>query len=340
MGRMIAKVMVSVGFLSCLAVPVVGGEVDAGFLTNLGLLNRLTEEAVSALIDSLAFLPGEKITVVTAAYSEGNDFIAEALARELSGRGVEVRLATESAPAPAPEQPPAADRVPPVLSDTTKAGSRADTLSAVIGAALTEVNPDSSAVSPESIPPAKDEAGGAAAKDETDKALMEKEKQEAEKREADKQEAEKKEAAGGEAGNGEAAGAQEGQAVVKKTPPTTKAYPAGTVLEYRVLEFGISYPFLKRKYFIAGDASVRRLAGVFLVGSRIQGPDGTVLKVAKAQSHQEDMLPSRARVRAEGATYPFTKPVVPPANVGKYIEPIAVVGIITSLVYLFYQNQN
>ena len=112
------------------------------------------------------------------------------------------------------------------------------------------------------------------------------------------------------------------------------------VLEYRILEFGVTYPILKRRFLLFGDASVRRLGGLYITASRIQGPDGTILKVAKAQSHQEDYLSSRARVRSEGASYPFTKPVVPPANVGRYFEPVAVVGIITSLVYLFYQNQN
>jgi hypothetical protein len=43
---------------------------------------------------------------------------------------------------------------------------------------------------------------------------------------------------------------------------------------------------------------------------------------------------------AEGASYPFQKPDVPPSRLSRLVEPIAVVGIISSLIYLFYQNQN
>ncbi len=302
MRGMVPKVLLGVWVLSCMAAPVIGEQDDPGLLTNLGLLNKLAEETVSVLLDSLDIQPGEKITVVSAAYNEGNDFIAEALARDLARRGVEVRLAMETAPPP-PKPEPATPATPadstgastPAAADSTGAG--ADTLAAGSKA-------DSSGAASLQVPPADSLSA-----DEIGKII-------------------------------EAKKLAEVVPEVKPMPPTVKPYPEGMVLEYRILEFGLTYPVLKRRFLLFGGASVRRLGGIYLTANRIQGPEGTILKVVKAQAHGEDFLSSRARVRAEGASYPFKAPVVPPANVGRYFEPVAVVGIVTSLVYLFYQNQH
>jgi hypothetical protein len=122
--------------------------------------------------------------------------------------------------------------------------------------------------------------------------------------------------------------------------PTWKLYPDGTVLEFRILEFGVNYPSIKRHLFFFGDASVRRLAGVYIEASRIEGPDGRIIDVASGQGHSNDRLSGHARMLAEGANYPFSKPTIPPSNLGKLIEPVLVLGIVSSLVYLFYQNQH
>jgi hypothetical protein len=65
-----------------------------------------------------------------------------------------------------------------------------------------------------------------------------------------------------------------------------------------------------------------------------------ILRVANGQSHRQDELSARSRIIAEGASYPFTKPTLPAGQIGKLAEPVIVMGIIGSLVYLFYQNQN
>jgi len=97
---------------------------------------------------------------------------------------------------------------------------------------------------------------------------------------------------------------------------------------------------VKRRFVLFGAPSVQRLAGVYLQGTRLQGPEGQVLSVAKGESHMQDRLSGRARTIAEGASYPFTKPTIPPGNLGKLLEPVAVLGVVSSLVYLFYQNQH
>ena len=339
MRGMVPKVLFTVWVLSCAAAPVIGERTDPGFPSNLGVLSQLADDAVSALLDSLDIQPGEKITVVSAGFNEGNDFIASALARDLALRGVEVRLATET---PAPPQGSASSGAQQEGDSTAdsasvssaaeadSAGAAADTLAAGASADSTFGFPRPTG-SPDTLS-AGEGAGG-----ETGEAA----KNGAEEKEAEVMKPEEEEKADQQEGAGSTAeGGQQAEPTPAQLAPTVKPYPEGMVLEYRVLEFGVTYPILKRRFLLFGDASVRRLGGVYLAGSRIRGPEGTILKVAKGQSHEEDYLSSRARVRAEGASYPFTKPVVPPANVGKYFEPVAVAGIITSLVYLFYQNQN
>jgi hypothetical protein len=142
----------------------------------------------------------------------------------------------------------------------------------------------------------------------------------------------------GQPGDSAGAGARAGPA--RAFPPTPRLYPEGRILEFRVLEFGIQYASVKRRYVLLGPAVVRRIGGVYLQGSWVQGPDGKILDVGSGQSHHYDVLSGRSVSFAEGASYPFQKPTVQPLPLGRLVEPVAVVGIITSLVYLFYQNQN
>ncbi len=323
MRGMLPKVLIAVLFFTCVAVGATGGQTDQGFSTNLGLLSRLAEEAVSSLLDSLDVRPGEKITVVSAVFHEGNDFIAAAAcegSRPAGSRGAyreRVRRSRPRRPPPGlrrPARPRSIPRASPPPPRRTAPAPLPTTLKTRFASDSTAVFPGSTQVS-DSL---KAEAVAAKDSSATESAPV---------------------IEHGIATQAAPAAAQVAPAVAQ-TAPTVKPYPEGTVLEYRVLEFGVTYPVLKRRFFLFGDASVRRLGGVYLSASRIRGPEGTILKLVEAQSHKEDYLSSRARLRAEGASYPFTKPVVPPANVGKYFEPVAVAGIVTSLVYLFYQNQH
>ncbi len=334
------------GLLTLLGFPAMAAPVpENGFLTNLALLDRLTREAVQILVDSLDVRPGETITLVPATGHEGNEFIADALARDLARRGITVRMALVEAPAPErPAEPPPGGNAgggaqnqhqnhqneqgepPPGFPQDTPSGGGADTTAAkpdttVFGSALGSNGSNGSNGSTGSIGAKGTNTGGG-------------------------------DASGSAKGETEASGQQPAGAPAvppstpetpreeRPRPPSVRAYPDGLVLEYRILEFGVTYPALKRRYLLFGGASVRRLGGVYLQASRIQGPAGTVQDVANGQSHWEDRLTPRSRTLAEGSSYPFMKPSIPPANVGRYIEPVAVLGIVTSLVYLFYQNQH
>ncbi|MDM7914361.1 MAG: hypothetical protein QUU85_03730, partial [Candidatus Eisenbacteria bacterium] len=89
------------------------------FLTNLGLLDRLTGDAVDQILDSLDVRPGEEITVLPAGHSDASDFVSDAFARALARRRCQVRrMAPVTAAAPVVETPaeaekPAGEEAPP-----------------------------------------------------------------------------------------------------------------------------------------------------------------------------------------------------------------------------------
>jgi len=309
------------GLLLALAVPATAERGMNGFRTNLAVLDQLTQEAISAVLDSLSFKSGESVTIVVDGNSEGNQFVADAFARALARQGCIVRLALEAAPAAggaaAPEKRP--ESAPPGGADSTKASG------------------DSTSV--QTVPPASGASGGLATivqEDSTGLPPLPPPKNKVEQTPSDM----------AKAGTGTGAGTGTERPVGKPgeaTPipaPTWKMYPVGTVLEFHVLEFGVNYPQVKRRFGLFGNAAVIRLGGVYVEAKRIEGPDGRIIDATTGQSHSQDRLSGHARTLAEGANYPFAKPVVPPANVGRLVEPILVIGIVSSLVYLFYQNQH
>jgi hypothetical protein len=298
-----------------------------GFMTNLAFLDQITREAVDAVLDSLAFAPGQGVTIVAGGSSEANQFIADAFAKALARKGYEVHLAMESSapPTPAPaaaspgetsppgSQPPAGESAgggaPPLGSEQDTSSTGGATGSAIPASVS---SPDSSGLGDSTSVPA------AGATPSTN---------------------------GGPRTRPEAP-SPSGAAKENTTPssgpipaPKGKLYPEGSVLEFRVLEFGVHYPTVKRRFAFFGNASVHRLGGVYIEASRVEGPDGRVIDVASGQCHSQDRLSGHARALAEGANYPFTKPVIPASNVSRMVEPVLVVGIVSSLVYLFYQNQ-
>ncbi len=311
----LARLVLAAVCIGSLAAPVAKAESE-GFPTNLALLDRLANEAVGAVLDSLAFHKGDTVTVMTEGGNEGDGFIAGAFARELARRGVAVHMTVEVTavpPAATPQENPAGhlqktgnDSGPDSL------GAPSDSSALAPGLLGSPVPSDSGAVSKPNAPslPAGSgngsgigSANGSATESPTESASA-------------------------------TAGSPPGPTVVRRI------YPSGRVLEFRLLEFGVSYPNVKRRYRLFGSPTVTRLGGVYVQASRIVGPGGTVEGIASGQSHVEDRLSAKERRLAEGANYPFTKPAIPAANFGRLVEPVAVVGIVASLVYLFYQNQN
>jgi hypothetical protein len=293
------------------------------FQTHLTLLEELTRSAVCQALDSLEVPRGETIFLLAGGNHEGNGFVGDVMAAELIRRGCTVRVLEPGMTAGPPASPadgtasPAAQDTAAAFPDTTSAFFDPDTTSASADSAGSIWDEPGSTADDNSTAGSGMGSGGAGAGDGAD--------------------------AGKSAGAAKAdsiMAARRAGAQGDRIPPRPRLYPEGRILEYRVLEFGVQYPQIRRRYLVVGPPTVRRLAGVYLQASWIQGPGGDVLDVASGQSHYHDVLSGRSVSFAEGASYPFQKPEVPPSGMGRIVEPIAVVGIITSLVYLFYQNQN
>lgn len=308
----VMRLVLIAGLLALVACPAGAGPEGEGFLTNLALLDRLSMQAVSVAVDSLRFQPGDTVVVMTEGGNEGDGFIAGAFARELTRRGIAVHMTIETQPAAAP--PPSIPVTPPPQHvqgtiPPSFMGSPEDTTQVQADSLKARAAADSARV-------ASQQSGDESAPEEGS------------------------EDSGSPASSMPAPATAAPAASTSASKVVRKVYPAGMVLEFRTLEFGVNYPAVKRRFKLFGSATVTRLGGVYVQASRVIGPDGTVVGMANGQSYYQDRLSSKARRLAEGATYPFTKPGFPPSNFGRVVEPIAVLGIVSSLVYLFYQNQN
>ena len=116
-------------------------------------------------------------------------------------------------------------------------------------------------------------------------------------------------------------------------------YPDGVTLDLHLLEFGVQYKEVGRRYLV-GPVSFTRVAGVYAQVSALNGPRGQLADVYTAQKHHWDRVVGRERALAESAEYPYRRPEHTAPGLGNYVEPAVVVGIVGSLIYLFYANQN
>ena len=112
----------------------------------------------------------------------------------------------------------------------------------------------------------------------------------------------------------------------------------GEVCTFRVLECGVSYPWMKRTWLI-GPQQYGRYASIKLRGSRISQPGVRVGSVAASDRIRIDDFPGWARPYLEGDDFPF--PIEQPqgAQLRRLVEPVIVVSIVAGLVYLFNENQ-
>jgi len=117
------------------------------------------------------------------------------------------------------------------------------------------------------------------------------------------------------------------------------SYPPGTILDVELLQFGVRYAEAKRKMWV-GSVEFTRVAGVYVRVAQLEGPSGEWVGLAKAEKHHWDRVSGRQRVLAEGAAYPFAEPTLNAPGLSAYVEPTLVVGVVGSLIYLFYANQN
>jgi hypothetical protein len=114
--------------------------------------------------------------------------------------------------------------------------------------------------------------------------------------------------------------------------------PAGEVLSFRIVECGISYPWVKRSLLV-GPQRYGRIAAVRIWGSHLQEPGNRVAGSARGERIRIDSFPGWARTALEGQGYPFPLKTPESSSLKTVVEPAVVTGIVAGLIYLFYQNQ-
>lgn len=114
--------------------------------------------------------------------------------------------------------------------------------------------------------------------------------------------------------------------------------PQGNALVFRVIECGVSYPWAKRSWLI-GPRKYGRMASVKLWASWVEQPGSKVQHVASGERLQLDSFPGSIRPVMEGRGYPFAIEQPNGSSLRTIVEPVVVTGIVSGLVYLFYQNQ-
>jgi hypothetical protein len=112
----------------------------------------------------------------------------------------------------------------------------------------------------------------------------------------------------------------------------------GDVLLYRVVECGVSYPKASRSWLV-GPRHYRRMASVKVWASWVAQPGSRIQNVANGERLVLDDFPGSVRPVMEGRGYPFAIEQPSGASMRGIIEPVVIVGIVSGLVYLFYQNQ-
>ncbi len=282
------------------------------FDTNLGLIQRATEEAIERALVGMNLPPGSEIQLFPVLKLDGDWFVEDRIASYLSSKGFKVYLI---------EKPKAKDKLPEVEGDLNHDGVISMTEAGLLGAGgspVTTPNPDSSsAVSDSSdstvtIPPRTQTpndqpltgtpAAGPTAKNPNNNP-------------------------GNSATN---------------LPPVMNEFPEnieGLVLSFRVVEFGVTYHDQWRQGFL-GQRVVERLAAVDLNCRLVSGDAKNIIWVGNGRSERLDIVPKSKLDLLEGRAYPFTRPSLPPQSLSRIVEPVLVLGIVAGLVFLFYSNQN
>jgi hypothetical protein len=289
--------------------PVLPSDRPLVFDTNLGLIQRATEEAIDRALTGLTLPEKSEIRLFSVSTRDGDWFVEDRIANYLSARGYKVYLVEKKKPGATDA---AADVAAPSMGDALKATQAAnapDTTGATTdttGAGTPAGDPPASTTPPATTnnsanPPPGNTMTGPAKKNP---------------------------------GAG-LPGTDEPVELLNEFPEDIE----GLVLSFRVLEFGVTYHDQWRQGFL-GQRVVERLAAVDLNCRLVSGDEKNILWVGNGRSEKLDIVPKSKLDLLEGRSYPFTRPNLPPQSLSRIVEPALVLGIVGGLVFLFYSNQN
>jgi hypothetical protein len=310
---------------------------------HLALIQQLSREAVAEVLDELQFPPGTVVHLVPETPHEANWLMARILEKALLARGCEVVVPALAGGAGVQSVPRGTPQPVPAAGKPESAGE------ASLQTEAEEADADGSLFD--------DGEGEAAADGEqaTDKESDEREEGEdaeddesftgeEESRQSD-QEAPGQRRGGGPRARRAAEQSQDtdeagsGTQLAPDTAALDIVLPAeGEVLVFRVIECGVSYPWTKRSWLV-GPRQYGRVASVRLGASWLVQPGRRLKGIAGGERVYLDAFPGWARPVLEGHAYPFAIKQPRGTSLQKIVEPVVVVGIISGLIYLFYQNQ-
>ena len=117
------------------------------------------------------------------------------------------------------------------------------------------------------------------------------------------------------------------------------ANPGDPVLEYQLASARVTYLRLVGGYVLPSRAKLERQALVEGTLS-LRDPAGSrVLWTMDASHNLVDVIPRNQLPRVEDERYGDLKGAVPERNLGKFVEPVVVVAVVSGLIVLFFQNR-
>jgi hypothetical protein len=112
----------------------------------------------------------------------------------------------------------------------------------------------------------------------------------------------------------------------------------GPVVEFDVVDLGLSYPHSYRNAWLGEKRVVRearaRIFARLVGGSKVQWAD-------QSEARRRDEVPASALPELEEKNAAdYVKATLPPQRWNRLVEPVIVTGIIAGLILLFFSNQN
>ncbi len=315
------------------------------FDTNLGLVERATNEAVEEALAGLRLDPGSKIRLHALTNHEASWFVEDVIARFLSDRGYQVHLVPrEKKSADTPAGPASGG------ADGSGASSLAEAMARSKGTGPS--TPDAAADN-DTPPAGGPESGDGTAETSDDDPAETSDDDPAETSGGAPAEdvANAPEATAGSPPGPRAAqgpGRKPGPGALQGTvdpeePDPSEVIPIpegeGLVLTFRLIQFGVTYHDSWRRGFM-GPRVIERLASVNLFTRLVSGSAENILWVGQGKSEKLDIVPQAKIDLLEGMSYPFRKPEIRQKPLSRFLEPVLVSSIIGGLVFLFYTNQD
>jgi len=110
-------------------------------------------------------------------------------------------------------------------------------------------------------------------------------------------------------------------------------------LSYQIVRMSLKYTKISRNYWV-GAKEVDRAAEVDVFVQLIDVATGDVVWVGDANKREKNVIAYSLLDSVEDEEYAFCKPPRNEFRWSRLIEPLAVAGIITGLVFLFFSNQS